>query len=278
MTGRGVPDDEMLYFPWRTRPQVRGLDALLSGNYEPEDAPAGLRPVTDILAALQAPPDASEFGGWSQALAAFRETPRRPSTSHHRPRSRRPIVVTTLLTARLAAAAAAVAAAAVGGGAAAAYTGSLPAALQKVAHEVIAAPDVRTARPTPTPASRPAGPDVTGSAAHGVCTAYRHAEMHGNAIHRAAAFRDLVTAAGGEAAVPAYCRSLPRPGAGAARGRAPGRPGWPGFMHHGRPSPADMTSPADVNLGTPGVAPSWASGWGPTTGSGQGNGGRGDNW
>ena len=49
------------------------MDALLSGNCTPEEAPAGLRPVADVLAALQAPPDQREVAGWREVLMAYRE-------------------------------------------------------------------------------------------------------------------------------------------------------------------------------------------------------------
>jgi hypothetical protein len=233
MSDPGVPGDEMVDYPWQTRPEFRALETLLSGRAEPGDAPAGLRPVAEVLAALQAPPDPGEFAGWNLALTAFREAPGTPEAPY-RPRSRR-------LSSKLAAAAAAVAVAAFGGGIAAAYAGMLPPALQRIAHVAFAAPDASPGRPKPKPepwpsatASHPVGPSATGSAAYGLCNAYAHA----NASQKSEAFRKLVSAAGGEDKVAAYCGSVPHPGAHTppAHGRSapPGQSGThPG--HRGKP-------------------------------------------
>ncbi len=133
----------------------------------------------------------------------------------------------------------AVAAAVLGGSVAAAYAGVLPVALQK-----IAAP-AASAKPSPHQTHRagaPVGPDPAGPAAHGLCTAYSHAEAHGSAAQQAVAFRKLAAAAGGDGQVAAYCASAPRPGAGAhgkpashATGRATSRPGHtPVGKHKGK--------------------------------------------
>jgi hypothetical protein len=137
-----------------------------------------------------------------------------------------------------------VAAAVLGGSVAAAYAGVLPAALQKIAHNSIAAP-AASARPSPHETHRagaPVGPDPAGPAAHGLCTAYFHAEAHGSAAQQALAFRKLAAAAGGGGKVAAYCATAPRPGAGAhgkpashATGRATSRPGHtPAGQHKGK--------------------------------------------
>ena len=131
----------------------------------------------------------------------------------------------TSLTAKAAAAAAA-AAAVLGGVAAAAYTGTLPAPAQRFAHGVIGAPSPQPShRPgTPRPSHRPGipqatpartdavGPDATGPAAFGLCTAYAHAKAHGTASQKAVAFRNLAAAAGGAAKIAAYCAAVPHPG------------------------------------------------------------------
>ena len=134
-------------------------------------------------------------------------------------------MLTVLLTAKAAAAAAA-AAVALGGVAAAAYTGTLPAPAQQFAHGVIGAPSSQPShRPaTPQPSYRPGapratpartdavGPDATGPAAFGLCTAYAHAKAHGTASQKAVAFRNLAAAAGGAAKIAAYCTAVPHPG------------------------------------------------------------------
>jgi hypothetical protein len=130
------------------------------------------------------------------------------------------------LGARLAAAAGATVFAVLGGGVAAAYTGSLPVALQKFAHEAIAAPAVRDSRTAPDPqrTGQPTGPSVSGSAAYGLCNAYQHAEEHGTAVQRAVAFRNLMNAAGGADQVAAYCAAVQHPGAASPLSRQAGSP------------------------------------------------------
>src|SRR6516225_823166 len=200
MTDHGVPDHDMPTFPWSIQAEAGAFDALLSGNCRPEEAPAELRPVAEVLVALQAPPDRREVAGWGGALTVYREMPGRPGTPG-RSRSRRPRSIPSLLSARVAAAAGAAAIVALGGGVAAAYTGSLPGNLQKFAHVAFAAPDVHegTAAPTPEGTGRRVGPSITGGAAYGLCNAYQHA----NASQRAVAFRNLVKAAGGASQVAA---------------------------------------------------------------------------
>jgi hypothetical protein len=255
MTDPGVPHDDMLSFLWRSRmdsPQIgdEALDALLAQDQGPEETTAPLRPVADVLAALQAAPSRGELTGLDPVLAEFRGAGGMPG-GFHRSRPRRPALLRTLLTVKVAGA---VAAAVLGGSVAAAYAGVLPAALQKIAHNSIAAPaasakpsrhQTPSAKPGPHQTHRagtPVGPDPAGPAAHGLCTAYSHAEAHGSAAQQAVAFRNLAAAAGGGGKVAAYCASAPRPGAGAhgkpashATGRATSRPGHtPAGKHKGK--------------------------------------------
>ena len=255
MTDPGVPHDDMLSFLWRSRmdsPQIgdEALDALLAQDRGPEETAAPLRPVADVLAALQAAPSRGELTGLDPVLAEFRGAGGMPG-GFHRSRPRRPALLRTLLTVKVAGA---VAAAVLGGSVAAAYAGVLPAALQKIAHNSIAAPPA-SAKPSPhqTPSAKPGprqthragtpvGPDPAGPAAHGLCTAYSHAEAHGSAAQQAVAFRNLAAAAGGGGQVAAYCASAPRPGVGAhgkpashATGRPTSRPGHtPPGKHKGK--------------------------------------------
>jgi hypothetical protein len=218
MTDRDVSDDEMLYFLSRTRSDVRALDALLSGDCAPADAPAELRLAVDVLTVLRGPADQYEVAGWGQALVAFREL---AGQQRSRPSPRwRAGLIASLLGARLAVAGAGVAMAAVLGGGIAAYTGSLPAVLQKIAHETIAAPDVHSSKPIPARQrpGHPVGPSAAGSAEHGLCNAYQH----GDAKKRAVAFRNLVAAAGGVGKVAAYC-AQPAQGTTSSPGRRTGQ-------------------------------------------------------
>lgn len=254
MTNRDVSDDEMLYFPRPTRPGARALDALLSGDCTPADAPAVLRPAVEVLAVLTGPADQHEVAGWGQALIAFREVAGHlegePPARRQRWRSR---LIAALLGAKLAVAGAGVAMAAVLGGGIAAYTGSLPAVLQKIAHDTIAAPGVHTSKPKPARQrpGHPVGPSVAGSAQHGLCTAYQHAD----ASHRAVAFRNLAAAAGGVGKVAAYC-SAAAPGAVSSSGHRMGQVSSPA-------PPASRRKPA---------VPSGAASHGGGNGNGNGNG------
>jgi hypothetical protein len=183
----------------------------------------------------------------------------RPGTPG-RSRSRRPRSIASLLSARVAAAAGAAAIAVLGGGVAAAYTGSLPASLQKFAHAAFAAPDVHesAAAPTPEGTGHRVGPSITGGAAYGLCNAYQHA----NASQRAVAFRNLVKAAGGASQVAAYCASVPHPGSSGPPGRRVGQTASPQDTNHGR----KPTAPPGKPTTTPG------NGNGNGGGNGNGNG------
>jgi len=274
MTDRGVSDSDMPTFPWQTRLQAQALDALLSGNCRPDEVPADLRPVAEVLVALQAPPDRREVAGWGQALTVYREIAVRPGMPG-RTRSRRPRLSIAPFGARFAAAAGATVIAILGGGVAAAYTGSLPGALQKIAHEAIAAPGVRegSAAPTLQGSGHPAGPSVTGAAAYGLCNAYQHAD----ASQRSTAFRNLVNAAGGAGQVAAYCASVPHPGATIPPGRRVGQTVSPTDASHGRKPtapPGKPTTPPGKPTAPPGkpTAPPGKPTTSPGNGAGNGNG------
>ncbi|HEX3312358.1 MAG TPA: hypothetical protein VHS32_39455 [Streptosporangiaceae bacterium] len=210
------------------------LDALLTGDPGTDEAYAGLQPAAALLAALNAAPQDGELAGHARALAEFRRRGGRPVHARRSAR-RRSRLLTALLTAKAAAAAAAAAAVALGGVAAAAYTGTLPAPAQQFAHSVIGAPSPQPGhRPgTPQPGHRPGtpqatpartgavGPDATGPAAFGLCTAYAHAKAHGTASQKAIAFRNLAAAAGGAAKIAAYCAAVPHPGSSQSSQPAP---------------------------------------------------------
>jgi len=160
-------------------------------------------------------------------------------------------LIAATVGARLAAAAGVVVAAVLGSGIAAAYTGSLPVALQKIAHVTIAAPGVRESRAASAPkgAGHPEGPSASGSAAYGLCNAYQHAEEHGNASQRAVAFRHLVDAAGGAGQVAAYCAEVQHHGAANPPGRRTDQTASPTHPTQGR---KPTTSPANGNDGRSG--------------------------
>lgn len=271
MTDHGVSDSDMPTLPWPTQPEARTLDALLAGDFQPEQAPGELRSVAEVLAALQAPPDQREVAGWGEALTVYRQMAGRPGTPGRPRPQRRPGLFASLLCARVAAAAGAVAVAALGSGVAAAYTGSLPAALQRIAHEALAAPGARVAVPTAEGSGHPAGPSVTGAAAYGLCNAYQH----GTASQRAVAFHDLVRAAGGADKVAAYCASVPHPGPATAPGRRVGQTSSSANPGHGRKPTAPPGKPTKPP-GKPSTPPGKPTA-SPGNGNGHGNGNGGGN-
>ena len=230
-------DSEMPAFPshWPSRPDTRMFDALLAGTCRPEQAPADLRAVAEVFAALRGPSDQREVAGWDRALIEYRGMtglPEAPGRSRRRQRTAAP------LTARLAVAAGVAVLAVIGGGVTAAYTGHLPGTLQRVAHTMIAAPGVLQTRAVPIQSApvHPVGPPATGSAAYGLCRAYQQAEEHGNADQKSVAFRNLVNAAGGADRVAAYCGTVRHPGparpSASPPGRGVGQTGSPGRSNH----------------------------------------------
>lgn len=155
-------------------------------------------------------------------------------------------LITTLVGSKLAVAVIALGTLTVGGTAAAAYTGSLPAGLQDEAHALLGAPtaqptstatpeptddpsDAATPEPTGNPtdmatpeptetstpddvaspsATEPTGPDATGPAAFGLCTAFEHGGLDRDSV----AYESLVKAAGSADGIAAYCGTVVAPG------------------------------------------------------------------
>ncbi len=155
------------------------LAALLAGQ---RDVAPELQPVADVLAALSAEPSLGELAGGASALAEFRRRAGVPVPRRHARRS------TVRLTSRLSAKAAAGAAAAtlvLGGAATAAFANMLPAPIQRLAHDVIGAPDAPPAlqpgpaRGKPTAPGQLAshGTPKSGAKAH---SPSRHPNRHGD--------------------------------------------------------------------------------------------------
>jgi hypothetical protein len=272
MSGWDVSDADMPNIPGSQRADVPelpdgALDALLTGDLVTDEACAGLQPAASLLAALNAAPHDGELAGHARALAGFRHRGGMPVHARRSAR-RRPRLLISPLAAKATAAVAAAAAAALGGVAAAAYTGTLPAPAQQFAHSMIGAPSPQPShRPgTPQPSHRPGtpqatparsdavGPDATGPAAFGLCTAYAHAKAHGTASQKAMAFRNLAAAAGGVAKIAAYCTAVPHPGnsQSSLAAPAPTHPFGPPASHPtGKPSSQPTAHPT----GRPSSAP-----------------------
>src|SRR5215467_7439771 len=226
MSGRGVSDSDMPNFSWLARRDASGiqdadLSALLAGGTPQPDTSAPLQHVADVLAALRAAPASGEAVGRGAALAQFRAQVG-VSSQPIRSRRRRPTLLSSLLSAK-AAAAAAVAVVGLGGVATAAFANALPSAAQQFAHDTIGAPSPHASssahagnKPNAGHSGTPVGPNASGPAAFGLCTAYTNAKHHGTAAQKAVAFRNLENAAGGAANVTAFCASVAHPSASAA--------------------------------------------------------------
>lgn len=182
--------------------------ALSDDMSEHEDLRAG----SDLLALLaSAPAEPEELRGEMRVLAAYRAS---VMSSSSRPRPWRPLMLAPALSAKLAALVGA-GAVSVGGLAAAAYAGTLPDAAQNFAHHAIGAPAApgESESHKAASSSTPVGPDASGHAAFGLCTAWDKVKDHGKAAEKAIAFRNLATAAGGEDKIAGYCATVPHPGA-----------------------------------------------------------------
>lgn len=168
---------------------------------------------------------------------------------------------------------------ALGGTTAAAYADALPSGLQDEAHALIGAPTADpttdptapptaeptdsatdTATPTPEPTTDPTstavpvGPDASGPAAHGLCTAYEHGGLAATSV----AYASLEKAAGGAGSIDAYCATIVAPGNSGAHQATPapvptGAPAVTGSAHatHGGSGSAGGSSHAGGGHGKP---------------------------
>ena len=217
------------------------LAALLAGTEPAEGLAPGLQPLADALAALTARAARDELAGEAAALAEFHSRVGVPSPVHRSRRRRHPLL-TSLLSARAAAAAAA-AALSLGGLATAAFAGALPAPAQQFAHHTFGAPAARATQTTgthPSASATPAGPDATGPAAFGLCTAWAHTKAHGTPSQQAVAFRNLTAAAGGASNVAAYCAAVPHPAPASSHSS---HPTGPPASHRTGPPASHRTGP-----------------------------------
>jgi hypothetical protein len=227
VSGWDASDNDMTK-SWTNSPgdrQERHLDAVLAGESLPADAdPDLLRVATALSALAAAPPSPDELHGQDEALAAFRDA-FDTSRAFGRTRTGRRSLLTSQLSLKAAAVVATAGSLTFGG---AAFAGVLPDAAQDFAHHTIGAPGAT--RPTK-------GPDPTGPAAFGLCTAWSHNDSRGHAGEHSHAIRNLAGAAGGHIA--GYCTSVPHPSADSSQDAAdpkPGKPANPEKAPSGTPS------------------------------------------
>ncbi|SRR5712692_92774 len=242
--GGGSPD-EMSSFPCfgaRRSMDAASAEGLLAGRPVPAGAPADQQSLARLLASASGPASERELAGEAAAVAAFVQVAgwrAVGSSGRVRTAARRSSLVASVFSVRLAVAAVA-GAVALGGVAVAGYAGVLPASAQHLAHSALGAPAPRgpAAKPGAVAAGRqaqsaiPVGPDATGKAKHGLCTAYAAAKAHGSAAAKSVAFKNLAKAAGGPSSIARFCAGVTSPGS--SSGHPTGPP-----SHHpaGPPSP-----------------------------------------
>lgn len=181
----------------------------------PEDAVEAADPgLADLVAALTAEPAAHELDGFERPWSAYTtQFPPGGPTGSTRRRTPMPI---GRLGAR--------AAAAVGGAALGLAATAAAVALSMPSGPASAplAPAATAATPSASPSGR--GPDATGPAAHGLCTAWsRHRANGSTEALDSPPMRNLAAAAGGAAGIEAYCAGIEHPGKG-----RPDQPGQQG--------------------------------------------------
>lgn len=167
---------------------------------------------------------------------------------------------TAFVTSKLAAGLVAGATIAAGGAATVAYTTAPPAPVLRGGQDAIEAPALAAApttaaeqpdsaptgkekaaeAPGPHQDAAPAGPDATGPAAFGLCTAFTKGGLDSGST----AYQSLSDAAHGSAGIAAYCTSVPVPGQSTGnRSKAPEKPGASG------PSSPKETPPGQAGKG-----------------------------
>lgn len=226
--------------PSRTAPLDRAsATRILDGDLDAADAPPGYGPVVTLLTHARAPARAFDLAHEAAARSALRVARRAPARGAgpaKRWHGARLAVLVTAVTVAL-------------GGIAAAATGSLPGPAQSVAHGALGAvgvpgpapsvptPAVRKASPPPSlgagrppPASSPRPPRLgaavspppptrlrptptaprPASTGARLCRAVSAGRLEARrSPAEGAAFRRLITLAGGAAQIPSYCRSQP---------------------------------------------------------------------
>lgn len=239
MSGPDATSAEMPGFPFLRRPAMpldeSVLDALLTGQSLPPDAPEQARTVAHMLASLADPAVPGALAGEADARRAFAGAASLASASPATRRRawRRPRRFAASLTRKLAAALIAVTVG-LGGAAAAAYAGALPAPIQDLAHDAIGAPGAH--RPPPD------APEIH-RAVSGQCAAYERAKNHGGSVAVATEFARLASAAGGAGKIDAYCASVQKAATGPASSRHGTAKAHAKTTVHGKPKPHPTAKP-----------------------------------
>lgn len=206
------------------------LDAILSGQHLPAEAPEQAHVIAEMLASLAGPADPGDLTAESAVRSAFaRVVPQaaRPGPAgvtqpaRHRaaeapaPRRRQSSWRPARLSARLAAALSVVVI--MLGGTVAAYAGVLPGPIQNLAHRIVGAPAAHK-----------------GPTSQALCVAYVRAEDRHDAQALAGAFDRLAQAAGGASHVVEFCITAGEPAMMTLR---------PGGRPQSSPSPTSTAPP-----------------------------------
>jgi hypothetical protein len=205
---------------------TQGPDPLRDLAAEPE--------LTHLLQLLGAAPTERELAGQNDAIRAFRTTRNAPTPAR---RGRTRAVFASLVSAKFGATIAGVAIGLTGVATAAVLPTAMSAGPAGSTATPAPAPPAAAAAPIPTmtaapPSAAPVGPDASGPAVKGLCTAWRtQAARTGKkpaTWQDAAPFSNLVAAAGGPAEVEAFCAEV--------AGQAPASP-RPTGLRRSRASP-----------------------------------------
>lgn len=230
-----------------------GLEATGDPMHDPSIAP--------VLRALTAEPGEHELNGLASALTAFRAAHVASPSPHSR---RRPSMLSALAGAKLGATIAGLAVG-LGGVATVAYVSANVATTPDV-HSTAAPTQVPTTHATEASAAAPAtasaspvGPDASGSAAYGLCTAWKGVADAGKAMD-SVAFKNLTEAAGGADKVEAYCAAVEAPGKSADHPTAK-----PTTVPSGKPDSVPTSKPTSVPTGKPTTVPTAPTTEAPTT-------------
>jgi hypothetical protein len=231
--------------PPEFEPQIDqfSIERLLTGQPAESSADPAIRAVAALVSAARTAASPAEMSGEAIAVAAYSRAVSSGIATTRRSRTwRSPMLALSTLLASKVAAAAAIGAVSVGGVSAVAYTGNLPTPVQNLAHHAVGAPAAHHGRPAGTPK----GPDATGKAAFGLCTAYQAAQANGGAPTNSVAFQNLANAAGGVANIATYCATVPHPGhtpSGHPSGPPASHPAGPPASHPAKPHASHPAGP-----------------------------------
>lgn len=190
--------------------------------------------VARVLALAAVPGSAEDMIGQDAVMAAF-ATAQLGGRGDPQARHRKTRTLTKIIGLKVAAV---VVAATAGGLALAASTGVLPNPLHPTPRPSTNPSVHPSLRPSPVPSAVPSHPAASPAAAlAGLCRAYLASDQAERGANLAsAAFRELITAAGGTAHVEAYCVALAAPAASQPSHHPTGKPS-------ARPSPATAVTP-----------------------------------